>query len=186
MGCDVFGQYSQNKECVYKCSPNFLIYEFNCLTVKKCIEYKGYIKRNNNENENDYCVKNCDDYFLVNDTNCEESCPDNYFVDFQNKLCLLKCPNDAPYYYSKDKKCINSCGDDYIDDSNNECITNCENIKVVQIKTCFQNIQSNYPFQINNTNEYVSQCETYNNTEYIQKYNENICIKKEDCSNFFF
>ena len=197
-GCESLNEYGNYVE---KCSLGNYILGCNCLTKDDCLSRNKYIYNKKylcladceeyyEVNDSKICVDNCDNYELIYSSNskkCLNSCPSDYFIyEFEKKKCLEKCPEDAPHYYSNDKKCVKSCGENYIDFSSKECVSNCQNIKVVNIKTCFQNIQNEYPFKIDKTNEYVEHCGNYNNTEYIQKYGENICVKKNECSGFFF
>ena len=146
-----------------------------------------------------YCLDNCGQYFLVYNTRncinscssykfinstikiCYNSCP-NYKIENQ-KLCVDKCPIEAPYFYSSNKNCITSCNSDYINMSNNECIPDCSSsqFKVESIKSCFTTKPREFPFNIQNTNEYVSNCGKYKDINYIQIGGEYICIKKSDC-----
>lgn len=145
-----------NKECVDECSSEYYIYNNNyCVTQDECNNEGGFIKKKNNNIKIDsicyescesfifkigkggYCMENCEEYYQVDDSKeCVENCsnynlnesPNNYYYtyDFEEKLCLSKCPDNAPYYFITDKKCLESCGDDYIDFSSKKCVSNCD------------------------------------------------------------
>ncbi|KAL4494456.1 hypothetical protein ABPG72_019866 [Tetrahymena utriculariae] len=71
---------------------------------------------------------------------CQDKCPDEYFLDSENKC--QKCPNNCDqfdqsgkcskcqvnFYLDPNKKCVSSCPDQYYPDNNNicqSCLPNC-------------------------------------------------------------
>ena len=165
--------YYENGECVSKCSTNYYVHNYDCITSRTCIEKSGFINIDQNGNINNRCFDVCNNY--------------KYIIVNQGGYCLFKCPNNAPYYYNSNKNCISSCNNnDYINVSNNECISICSQYKVESIKSCFASIPAQFPFKIDQTNEYVSYCGKYKGYDYVQKGSDKICIKKDDCLNSFY
>ena len=86
-------KFLENDDCVDKCSTNYYINGKNCITSYTCMQNNGFIRissGNSNTdnncyencsyytykivNEGGYCLDNCGQYFLVNNTrNCINS-----------------------------------------------------------------------------------------------------------------
>ena len=138
-------------DCQYK-------YYFDTNNKKKCLskdencpnEYT-YIIQDKNE-----CVKNCDEYNIIFDNKCLESCPyplteneekkscecaQNWYKTSENKyVCLGEdeiCTNEYPYLIEDTKECVQKCNKTNYDIFyNNKCISSCEdnNMKKVEVK----------------------------------------------------
>ena len=84
----------------------------------------------------------------------------------------MNCPSDKPYHIYSTKECVKDCNETY-------------KFKVEQTKACYDKIPNEYPLLIEDTNEYVNSCGYYKGVIYFKKENQNICIKKQNCSGYF-
>ena len=152
---------------------------------------------------NKYCLNTCADYFYKgnkSEHSCLNNCDDNYkykYITQKEKYCLLKCPNDFPYYLNNDNICLKNCPTSYpyFIYETYECRQECNDdtlFIVEELKICYNTINDiplEYKFIINNTNIYTKNCNIYNNTQYYQYDDKFICITEKECKNknlFFF
>ena len=170
VSCNNSGNYILNESYCVSCG----IYCNNCLSSNQCTD----------------CIEN---YFYIDALkNCSSSCPNGYYTDLNNQLCLpcntncISCfgPNASQCYscnnksYQYNNTCVNQCPTSTIL-SNNSCIPCLENCSICNNQTlkCDQCNNGLYLFQ-NGTNSCSSCLEPgnfiVNNTWCI------ICVKNCD------
>ena len=169
----------ETNEYVHECGNyNNTIYflkenENVCVEKEKCMGFYYY----NNE-ESNLCVSTCKNleykFYIKEDKICLKKCPNDkmYYIndDFE---CLLDCPSDKPYHIYSTKECVEDCNETF-------------KYKVEKTKACYDKIPDEYPLLIEDTNEYVNSCGYYKDVIYFKKENQNICIKKQNCNDFYY
>ena len=169
-----------NYECIQNCPSDYYTVEGEKLCVNSCSESKSNYYVNGILQCYEECPSNSG-FHIINNYRCIESCPLNYYVIEEEKLCTKNCyESDFKYYINGILKCYIECPDDYkyhIKD-NYECIQNCpSNYYVVEEeKLCVNScLDSNYKYHIDESFNCLLSCPS----NYFIIYDLNICV--EEC-----
>ena len=191
----------KQKECLYKCPQNYSFIEINETEI-------------NGEQENLYiCTGSCEPYINREDYNeCVTSCEDpNIFYEldqYGRKLCVNKCPENAPLYYKKNdqgeaittdiscrkecpdktyketnsNECVDVCSTNIVDYETKKCVYGCTNTqywsKVGDITYCLSKCTNEFGSFIAVGNECVKNCAEKN---LVVNYVDNTCV----CPNLY-
>ena len=102
--------------CHGTCDKYYLVDEDPNIIARKCL---NLVTGQNCQTKNYYSSEN-------NEYECYTKCPDNTYIDEENKKCVSECPR-YKYHEKESKICINpsQCHDKFADFQSGECVTKC-------------------------------------------------------------
>ena len=132
-------KYLKNSECVSECGTSDYIVLPQQSKMGKCLLTNEELNEINGckyYNKSKICSNQCNFYKILDETgnlevidneNCVEKCPDNYYENAYDKTCLNKCGNEL-YNDESTHKCVSKCNPGFyeVNSDGKKCVDKCK------------------------------------------------------------
>ncbi len=152
-------------ECIQTCPSNYYIDIDTKLCIYSCLDSE---KNKFYKDGSMICLNKCPEnyeYYIKETNECVISCPSNYYIKENEKLCVNSCLFTGLNYYIKGiMECYNECPNNYKYHKKNQyqCLSSCPlNYYIIEdlnlcVNSCNDN--NNYPYYISNTFICLKEC----------------------------